>query len=710
MTKRFSLIRGLLILTVLVMPALAAAEIPLVQEQDLMPADKHVRATGLITNIIDRYHYQSRKLDDELSADILKRYLETLDPTKSYFMAEDIKRFEKIYRTRLDDALEYGELGPAYEIFRIFRQRVEERISHALVLLNQDFNFTDDENYVFNREKLPWPATEQAMADLWRQRVENDLLSLRLSGKKDTDYQDTLRKRYERIRTSTQQLDANDVFQLFINSYTTAIEPHTSYFSPRVSENFDISMRLSLEGIGAVLASDNDYTVIQHIIPGGPADLSGQLHDEDRIIGVGQGNSGEIVDVIGWRLDDVVDLIRGPKDTQVRLEILPKDSGPGGTNKVLMLTRDKIKLEEQAAKSSLLEVAPGKQVGVITLATFYIDFAAQSRGEKDYKSTSRDVRKLITELQRENIEGLVIDLRGNGGGSLSEALELTGLFITEGPVVQTRDTSGKVDVSYDPDPTITYNGPLAVLVDRNSASAAEIFAGAIQDYRRGIVIGEPTFGKGTVQNVVDLNRFQRSSDEDLGKLKTTIAQFFRITGSSNQYKGVIPDIVFPTARNTVQYGERSLDHALPWTQIQPATYTRVSQISENYYAAVRKKYEERIANDRAFTLLLQELDLLDDATNRTTISLMESRRKNQQDELTSTKLALQNEIRISQGLPPLAEDDVPDDEEKDKEAHPESDILLKQAAYILHDLILMEQKLPAELQAVQQGSAELAPN
>jgi carboxyl-terminal processing protease len=570
---RFSRLNSILLLTFLCCSWSVTAEIPIVNVTELVPAEKYVQATGLITHIIDKYHYRSKKLDDDLSVAILDRYLESLDPSKSYFMAEDIRRFQ-IYRDKLDDALKNEELAPAYEIFKVYRKRVDERIAYAVQLLGQDYTFNKDENFVFDRKKLPWAATTAEINDLWRQRVENDILNLQLSGKQAGEYKDTLRKRYERIRTSTSQLDANDVFQIFINAYTTTIEPHTAYFSPRTSENFDISMRLSLEGIGAVLSSDNDYTVIQHIIPGGPADLSKQLHDEDRIIGVGQGNKGEIIDVIGWRLDDVVDLIRGPKDTTLRLEILPKDSGIQGPGKTITLTRDKIKLDEQAAKSSIIEIPDShKRIGVITLPTFYIDFAAQASGEKDYKSTTRDVKKLITDLQKQNIEGLVIDLRGNGGGSLSEALELTGLFIKDGPVVQTKDASGRVDIDNDPDPSITYAGPMAVLVDRNSASASEIFAGAIQDYRRAIIIGEPTFGKGTVQNVVDLNRYSHEPGTDLGKLKTTIAQFFRITGSSNQFKGVIPDIIFPTARDTTKYGERALDNALPWSQVEPAKYT-----------------------------------------------------------------------------------------------------------------------------------------
>ena len=373
---RFSRLHSILLLTFLCCSWSIPAEIPLVNVTDLVPAEKYVQATGLITHIIEKYHYRNKKLDDDLSAAIMDRYLESLDPAKSYFMAEDIKRFQ-IYSDKLDDALNNAELAPAYEIFRIYRKRVDERIAYAVKLLDQDFIFNKDEDFIFDRKMLPWAATTTEINDLWRQRVENDILNLRLSGKQTTEYKDTLRKRYERIRTSTYQLDANDVFQVFINAYTTTVEPHTAYFSPRTSENFDISMRLSLEGIGAVLSSDNDYTVIQHIIPGGPADLSKQLHDEDRIIGVGQGDKGEIIDVIGWRLDDVVDLIRGPKDTTLRLEILPKDSGIQGPGKTITLTRDKIKLEEELIGFSLhalefvFRIDGGRPVFIFCRAVFY---------------------------------------------------------------------------------------------------------------------------------------------------------------------------------------------------------------------------------------------------------------------------------------------------------------------------------------------------
>ena len=688
----------------------AYAEIPSVPESSLAQAERHQRATEIITHIIDSYHYKKKPLDDALSSAILDRYLENLDPNRSYFLANDITAFEK-YRNTLDEALKKQDLTPAFEIFKIYRMRVDERVNFAVKMLQDDFSFDKDENYIFDRRELPWPATEAEMNNTWRQRVKNDILSLKLANREQDEYKSTLHKRYERIRTSTYQLDANDVFQTFINAYTTSIEPHTSYFSPRTSENFDISMRLSLEGIGAVLSSDNDYTVIQQIIPGGPADLSKQLHKDDKIIGVAQGETGDLVDVIGWRLDDVVDLIRGPKDTVLRLEILPKDTGPEGPHRIVTLTRNKIKLEEQAAKSTIIEPGDKRRIGVITLPAFYVDFAAQSRGDKEYKSTTRDVRNLIRELQKENVDGLVIDLRGNGGGSLSEALELTGLFIAEGPIVQTRDSSGRVEINFDPNPGIEYGGPLAVLVDRNSASASEIFAGAIQDYQRGIVIGEPTFGKGTVQNIVDLNRFVRNSEDDHGRLKTTVAQFFRISGGSNQFKGVVPDIIFPTAKDTSKYGERSLDNALPWDQVKPASYIKVNAPVDLFTLAY-DKHRNRIKGDRAFQLLLEERNLIEEANERKSLSLLRSKRETERDQLALTKRNLQNELRLAQGLPPLQENTDIDDSEIEIEESDETkfDILLNETANILYDLINSGNMSPRELQAIQKEKPDAINN
>lgn len=674
------------------------ADIPTVPASELHSDKSYAEATQVILHIIDTYHYKKKPLDDDLSSHILDNYLKSLDPNHSFFLESDIKDFDK-YRYVLDDDMRNSDLAPAFKIFLRYRQRVNDRVDDALADLKQGFDFTKDESYQYDREDLPWPADEAAMKDLWRKRVKNDYLNLKLAGKKPEKITEVLTKRYERMRTSTLQLNANDVFQSFINAYTTSIEPHTAYFSPRTSENFDISMRLSLEGIGAVLSGATDYTEVQRVIPGGPADLSKQLHAHDRIIGVGQNESGPITDVVGWRLDDVVDLIRGHKGTVVRLEILPAGTGTEGPTKVISLTRDKIKLEEQEAQSRVIDLKNGGRIGVIDVPTFYSDFAAEARGDKNYTSTTRDVRKLLAKLSQENIDGVIIDLRGNGGGSLAEALGLTGLFIDSGPIVQTKDSTGHVEIDRDPDPGIVYGGPLAVLVDRNSASASEIFTGAIQDYHRGIIIGEPTFGKGTVQNIVDLNRYVNDTGKDLGKLKTTIAQFFRVSGGSNQFKGVVPDIIFPTARYDNEEGERGLPNALPWDHVAPAHYVPASApVGE--FSEVRRESEARIKTDPLFQVLLKELKLSHEVSERKSVSLQESTRTQERDTLIKARHALRNEYRKARGLPPLpdntdlnaqedadekavqAEDDASNDNDK---GPPDAELV--ESARILMDLI-----------------------
>ncbi|MCG8380512.1 MAG: carboxy terminal-processing peptidase [Proteobacteria bacterium] len=653
---------------------------------ELGPENKHLRASELITHILTTYHYKKTNLDDNLSDSILTHYLENLDQNKAYFIKADIKDFEK-YRYEIDDSILDKNLDPAFEIFKRYRQRVDERINFALKTLDTDFVFTKKESYRFDRREDDWSENKTILDELWRKRIKNDVLNLKLTGKNQDEIKETLADRYKRIRTSTFQLNSNDIFQSFINAYTTSIEPHTAYFSPRTSENFDISMRLSLEGIGAVLRGESDYTQVVKVITGGPADLSGQVNVDDRIIGVGQGKEGRIVDVIGWRLDDVVDLIRGPKGTIIKLEILPEDIGVEGPSKIITLTRDKIKLEEQDASSSIIDIPETKtKIGVINLPTFYIDFAAQAEGKDNYKSTSRDVRKLIKSMLKENVDGLIIDLRGNGGGSLSEALELTGLFIDRGPVVQTKDASGRVDINYDPEPGVVYPGPLAVLVDRNSASASEIFAGAIQDYHRGIIIGEPTFGKGTVQNVIDLNRFIKETSEDHGRLKTTIAQFFRVSGGSNQHKGVVPDIIFPTAEDASDQGERAYENALPWDKVKPARYYPASAPVDNFLIA-KKEHEKRIKENKLFQLLLNEIELKREAENKKEISLLESKRKEEREKLLESRKTIKNAMRVAKGLPPV--EDTEEETEKTNEEDEETiDILLNESAKILNDLIV----------------------
>lgn len=680
----------------LLLPALFAglpahATAPIIPIEELQPQAEHRRATRLITHVISNYHYKNVVLDDKLSQVILDRYIDALDPIRSYFLKSDIDEFYR-HGARVDDYLRSSSLDPLFAIFVRYRERLQERVKHAVSLLDEDFDFNVDESVNFDREDAPWPVDTAELDELWRKRVKNDVLSLRLAGKEPKEIGKTLRNRYTGLFRRTAQLASEDVFQTMINAYTTAIDPHTAYFSPRTSENFKIRMSLSLEGIGAVLQSDNEFTLVREVVAGGPADLSGKLHADDRIVGIGQDAEGPMVDVIGWRLDDVVDLIRGPKNSIVRLDILPKDAGLDGPTEVISITRNTIKLEEQAAKGSVLDVGEGEsaqKIGVIDVPTFYMDFEARSAGDRDYRSTTRDVRRIIKELERDGITGLIIDLRSNGGGSLSEATELTGLFIDRGPVVQVRDSQGRIQVERDTDRGTAWDGPLLVMVDRNSASASEIFAGAIKDYRRGLIVGEPTFGKGTVQNLVDLNRFDQSMEGKLGQLKATIAQFFRVNGGSTQHRGVLPDIVLPTVVSLQEHGERALDNALPWAAIEPARYRKVS-FADDRLDSVRKHHEQRILTDPAFQAVLATEKAIKEAREKREVSLNEQARKLEYEKARRDQRKRENQIRLARGLEALPADPADDPEDKDDADRDEDedkkfDVVLIEAGHILRD-------------------------
>jgi carboxyl-terminal processing protease len=661
-----------------------ANEVPIDQ---LKPSREHRQSTLIISKVINSYHYKKHTLDNAFSEVILERYLESLDPNKRYFTQQDIDGFSR-YRDRMDDALRWAALEPAFKIFRVYRQRVEERIGHALELVEQDFDFTQDEKYRFDREEVPWAAGQAELAELWRKRVKNDVLSLRLTDKEPDEIRKTLRRRYQGTLRRAKQMDADDVYQIFINSYTFSIEPHTSYMSPKIAENFDISMRLSLEGIGAVLQLDNEYTKVQQTVPGGPAALSGELYAGDRITGVAQGEDGEMEDVVGWRLQDVVELIRGAKGTVVRLEVLPKKAGSNGPSKEITLVRNKIKLEDQAAKKYIVEGLDDMKplrIGVLEIPTFYRDFQGFTQGDENFRSTTRDVRKLLQELAAENVDGIIIDLRQNGGGSLIEATELTGLFIPSGPVVQVKNSSGDVDIETDPDPELVYGGPLAVLVNRFSASASEIFAGAIQDYGRGIIIGEPTFGKGTVQSLIDLDRFVSDPESKLGRLRLTMAQFFRVNGGSTQFRGVVPDIIFPTAEESQEEGERSLENALPWAKIRAARYDSKQLAS---LQRQREAHRQRIQSDPGFKFLIEEEKLLRKLRDQELLSLKEGERRAEWQERENHRKERENRFRVFAGLPPLSEEESEDEDFSEEETEAIKRIGINEAARILADFIM----------------------
>jgi len=662
-----------------------AQDVPL---SELIPSPRQEKTTVVINKVLERFHYRKVTLDDGLAQEILDGYFEALDPNRSFFLQQDIDRFGSLAR-RLDDDLKRGHLNTAFDIFRLYRQRVDERVSYALALLEQKFDFERAERYQFDRSEADWAKTRGELDDIWRKRVKNDWLTLRLTDKKEGEIRESLVRRYEGLARRIRQLDSDEVFESFVNAYTQTLEPHTSYMSPSTSENFDISMRLSLEGIGAVLRADQEYTVVQRTIPGGPARQSGLIHGGDRIIGVAQGLDGAMEDVVGWRLQDVVDKIRGPKGSVVRLVVQPGSAGADGPTREISLVRNEIKLEDQAAKSFIIDRlpnAPGRRVGVIEIPAFYRDFQAESEGKRDFRSTTRDVRSQLLELERQGVDGVVVDLRGNGGGSLTEATALTGLFIDEGPVVQVKDSFGKVDVEEDPDPGVAYTGPLAVLVDRNSASASEIFAAAMQDYGRGLVIGEPTFGKGTVQTLIDLNRYVPGNDDDLGRLRLTMAEFFRISGGSTQLRGVEPDILFPTAELIADHGERALDNALPWGQIKPASY---SKISVGQVDVLHQRSQSRIRNDAGFSMLSARERLLREIDEETVVSLREPDRRKESERRDAVLKDQRNKFLRAQGVTPVDEDaeDV-DEEALEAQEKVISRIQATEAARILADSLV----------------------
>jgi carboxyl-terminal processing protease len=640
-----------------------------------------------VTKLSERAHYAKTRVDNDLSVVLLDNYIESLDANRSMFLQSDIENFQK-YRYSLDNALRSGDMQAVFDMFKVYRQRAHDNYGYAISLLGEDPDFSVDERFEFDRSELPWPADEKQMRDIWRKRTKNDMLSLMLADpdKPWEDASDTLTKRYERFLKRIDTLDSDDVFEGFMNSFARTLDPHSSYMSPRQSEEYRIQMSLSYQGIGASLQMEDDLVTILNVIPGGPAAIDGQLKATDQIMAVGQGDEGEMVDVVGWMLDDVVELIRGPADTKVRLLIRPGSSVPGESEYTLALVRNKIKLEEQAAQSEVMDIGRDDRsykVGIITVPSFYQDFDARSRGEADYVSTTRDVERLINELEADGIDGLVLDLRGNGGGHLSEATALSGLFIRNGPVVQLRNTTGKIDVLEDPVPSQAYAGPLVVLVDRFSASASEIFAAAIQDYNRGVVIGQQTFGKGTVQNLYVLDQYApRSEFDDLGQLTLTIGKYYRVTGGSTQNRGVMPDVELPSLVDASIIGENTKPRALPWDQIDPTRFRAFEKLDEQV-SLISRGQQDRAMGDPDYRLLLQDIEVVEEIRQQKSVSLNIEERKAEQEARRSARLSRENERRKARGLDPIESlDDIEDDEGPD--------VLLNQAAEILTDLVSLE--------------------
>jgi carboxyl-terminal processing protease len=646
----------------------------------VVPSERHRAVARRVGSMLEGMHYSGNKLDDRLSAIVYTRYLESIDSQHTSLLAADITDFDQ-YKLRFDDMIRSGDVDPAFAIFTRFQQRNRERIKFAIAQLDKEPDWTLNETFEFNREKAPWAATPAELDEFWRKRVKNDELSLLLTGKSWDESAKLLKKRYETTLKRIDQISADDVFESLMNSYARAYDPHSSYFSPRSSEEYRIQMSLNYDGIGASLQLVDDYVTIMNVIEGGPAAVAGTLTVKDRITGVGQGKEGPVTDVLGWRIDDVVQLIRGRAGTQVRLQVLPAGAGPGTPEKTLEFTRNKVTLEAQAAQKELRTIKRGDKeirVGVINVPAFYQDVEAQNSGDKDFRSTTRDVRRLINELKAEKIDGLVLDLRGNGGGYLPEATALTGLFIDKGPVVQLKVTTGELEVQDDPESGVAYSGPLAVLVDRFSASASEIFAGALQDYHRATILGQRTFGKGTVQNLVPLDRW--SPKPVNGQLTVTIGKFYRVTGESTQHRGVEPDVALPSQIDMEEFGESALEGALPWDRIPGVPFRSEGKAQQPNIAVLATEEKTRADRDPDYRWLVADLAAADVMRKQTSLSLNLQQRKDERERLDRERLTRENARRAAQKLPPLK-----NSEELADAKFP--DTVLDQATEVMTDMV-----------------------
>lgn len=672
----------------------ATSTAPTINWEKLQPDRNEAIASVNVIELLRRHHYSKPPLDDARSSTILDSYLKTLDPARIYFTAEDISRFEQ-WRYQFDDFLKRGELRPGFSIYQRQLERAQEHLTFTLKKLDADFatlDFTKNETLEVDRDKTTWVANDAALHDLWQKRLKDEVLRLKITGKQPDAIRDLLVKRYTNQLKRMAQIRSEDIFQTYINAVTQTYDPHTNYLSPTNAENFDINMSLSLEGIGAILQTENEYVKIKELVTAGPADKTRQIHPADRIIGVAQGDK-EMVDVIGWRLDEVVKLIRGPKGSTVRLEIIPANNAPNDmTSRVVQITREAVRLEEQAAKKNVLELEhEGRKyrLGIIKIPTFYLDFKAYRNGDPNYKSTTRDVRRLISELQSTGVDGILIDLRNNGGGSLQEANELTGLFIDKGPTVQVRNGDGAVDVLTDDDPGVAYKGPMAVLVNRLSASASEIFAGAMQDYNRALILGDQTFGKGTVQSIQPLNH---------GELKITLAKFYRVSGQSTQHQGVMPDIAYPATLDHKEIGESALPSAMPWDRIAPAVRLPDSPFAP-YINELRAKHDARAAKNPDFIFAQQSLILSQQLAKDTLLSLNEHQRRIQQQANEARQLELENARRVAKGETPLTalkqnttndDEDATDNDAESTANNPSKDAFLSESGHILADYLTLK--------------------
>ena len=685
---------------------------PYIRDQlpgELQATIRQVRTAEEILNKLQAEHYQHQTFNDTLSSALLDNYIDQLDPARAYFTAQDIGSFEQ-YRYKLDDGIRRGNLTPAFSMFNLYQIKATTHLNKLLIELDDRvsaLNFAREEIIALDAEDVEWATNEVMLNERNRQLLKNSVLSLKLAGKEHDDIISTLKTRYNEQLNRLQQLNNEDVFQLYINALAELYDPHTNYFSPRNSENFNINMRLSLEGIGAMLKREGEYVTVERLVTAGPAEKQGELQPNDKIISVAQGENAVAVDVVGWRLDEVVDLIRGEKGSTVVLGVLSEASATPNLTKKISIVRNTVKLEEQSASKTVLEILHQdklRKLGVISIPTFYIDFEGSRRGDPDYKSTTRDVKKLIAELKDEQVEGIIIDLRGNGGGSLQEVNQLTGLFVERGPVVQIRTANGSIQrqANY-PNPNY-YQQPIAVLIDRLSASASEIFAAAIQDYQRGIIVGSHSFGKGTVQQFAELSH---------GSLKFTQAKFYRISGDSTQHRGIIPDVTLPSLYDGQDIGENTLERALSWDTVPALRHKKYNDF-DSIEPLLIEKHRQRIANDPDYNYLVEKIELNKQYQAVETLSLNEDKRRDLINQDSEARETIENRYRLAKGLAALSDAaNDSDTEEKasdsetakssiindnelttfeEKDNDERTDFLLTETAHILLDATFINQQ------------------
>ena len=659
----------------------------------LHPDEKQIEVSRQVASLIANYNYKKVPIGDSLSRLIFDNYLKSLDDNRVYFFEKEVIEFKE-NRDLMDDQMVMGDLEPAYHMFNVYLERYVNRIQFMIAQLPTiPFDFTKNESLVYNREKLPFMQTQAEMDAYWMQRLKYDLLNLKLAGTDEAKSKETLKKRYENLLSQIAKIESYDAFQSLMTAYTESIDPHTNYFNPNNAAKFNIDMARSLEGIGATLKFENDFVMVAAVVPGGPADKSGQIAIDDKFVAVAQGD-GEFVDIVGWRLDNAIQLIRGAKGTTVRLKIVSKGQDIASP-KIISIVREKIVLQDQSVKKEIKTIkSNGKEIkiGIIDIPAFYADFKAYQAGDLNYKSTTRDVKLIIDSLKAAKVEAIVVDLRSNGGGSLMEAIDLTGLFLEQGPVVQVRDTKNKIEVGEDDDPSILWDGPMAVLIDRFSASASEIFAAAIQDYGRGIIIGTQSFGKGTVQNSIDLDQMMGEgaskvigNTNKFGQINLTIAKFYRINGSSTQHKGVSPDIAFPMVFAADKYGESAEPAALPWDEIKRSNYKTLANIAPIKRVLI-EKHDKRMKGNKDFEYLLADIKELKLRDAETSATLNEMAAKKERDEKEAESLARDNEKRIARGLAPIKKGDPKPKAEK------AFDFMLEESCIIVSDFVQAIQK------------------